>query len=709
MSSAEPNYSKFGTYVLLDRISVGGMAEVFRARQMGVEGFSKMVAIKRILPNIAQDEEFIEMFVDEAKLTVQMEHGNVVKIFDLGKVDESYYIAMEYISGVDLRTVWDRARKRQRLLPIAMSCFIMQKVCEGLDYAHRKKSEDGTEFNLVHRDVSPQNVLVSYEGEVKVVDFGIAKASHKVGKTQAGVLKGKFGYMSPEQVRGHELDNRSDIFACGVLLWELLVGDRLFLGESDFSTLEKVRKVELVPPTQLNKRLSPQVERIVMKALAKERGDRYRWASEMAEDLQRYLFASNQPFARTDLQRYMKQHFAEEVEAEQTRMDRYRQLDMTKYFAPKDTKPKSAEIPVIPLQLPPQTFPAPSAVQLSPRGPDPTYPTMATAPAGPHPLPGWVKATIGGLAGLFVLSAGISVYVFLRTQKPDPGKISLEVAPEDAELKLDGKVVSMKSPFMVELPPGVYEFSASREGYSPARKTVTIQEGVSLVESISLERRIANASLLVRSKPEGLEIWIDGKRTGDRSPSTLTGLFPGKHHVELQADGDTLHGSEIDLVANAIGTVDVDLSSLPPILEVMSSPLGAAVLVGQDLVGATPLKLQTLLGPTVKVTVSAEKCSPEVRDVTLTPGKRQKIDVQLQCPPGTVVTAAPLPNGKLNVSAPSIAEVMLDGQKIGSTPILGHAVAVGEHEVSVAPSGKQPYVVRVLVTKDKLTSVEAKL
>ncbi|MBI2375267.1 MAG: serine/threonine protein kinase [Deltaproteobacteria bacterium] len=702
----EPTYSRFGTYVLLDRISVGGMAEVFRARQMGVEGFSKMVAIKRILPNIAQDEEFIEMFVDEAKLTVQMEHGNVVKIFDLGKVDTSYYIAMEYISGVDLRTVWDRARKRQRLLPIAMSCFIMQKVCEGLDYAHRKKGEDGTEYNLVHRDVSPQNVLVSYEGEVKVVDFGIAKASHKVGKTQAGVLKGKFGYMSPEQVRGHELDNRSDIFACGVLLWELLVGDRLFLGESDFSTLEKVRKVELVPPTQLNKRLSPQVERIVMKALAKSREDRYRWASEMAEDLQRYLFASNQPFARTDLQRYMKQHFAEELDAEQQRLDRYRQLDLTKYFSPKpEQKSKSSEFPapVIPFPSPPiaPVLPLTSDTQNAHQGP--------AAHSGA--LPTWVKATIGGLAGLFVVTAGVGLFVFLKTRDPDPGTLNLDVVPETAEIRVDGKVVSNKAPYQASLPPGTYEISASSEGYAPMKKSITIAEGVSLVESFALERRLANASMLVRSRPEGLEIWLDGKRTGDRTPATLLGLLPGKHQVELQDEGDVLHRGEIDLVSNVVGTVDVDVTSLPPTLEIMSSPLGATVSVDGSIVGLTPMRLQMLAAGRVKVRVEGEGCGAAEKEVELSAGRRQKVDLELTCPPGTKITPGPLPTGKLSVSAPVIADVFVDGQKIGATPLLGNVVPVGEHEIRIVPiqPGRNSQTLRVLIAKDKPVQIEAKL
>ncbi len=237
----------FGKYWLLERINVGGMAEVFMAKTFGVEGFERLVAVKRILPNIAEDTEFIQMFVDEAKIAVQLTHANIVQVFDLGKVADSYYIAMEFVHGRDLRALFDRCRHEGEPMSVAQACFIVMKVCEGLDYAHNKRDAQGTELHLVHRDVSPQNILVSYDGELKLVDFGIAKAAGKASKTQAGILKGKFGYMSPEQVRGLPIDRRSDIFSLGIILYELLTGERLFVGESDFSTLEKVRNVEILP------------------------------------------------------------------------------------------------------------------------------------------------------------------------------------------------------------------------------------------------------------------------------------------------------------------------------------------------------------------------------------------------------------------------------------------------------------------------------
>ena len=316
----------FGKYYLLERVNVGGMAEVYKAKATGVEGFERLVAVKRILPSIAEDEEFITMFIDEAKIAVQLTHASIAQIFDLGRVDESYFIALEYVYGKDVRAVFNRARNRGEPLPVPMACFTTMKVCEGLDYAHNKKDPAGRPLQLVHRDVSPQNILISYEGEVKIIDFGIAKAAGKAGKTQAGILKGKFGYMSPEQVKGMDLDRRSDIFGVGICLYELLTGERLFVGESDFSTLEKVRNVDIMPPSTYNRRIPEELEQIVLKALARDREERYQTAMELHDDLQSFMYTSGNFFGRKDLSAYMRKVFAEELEKESARDAEYEMM-----------------------------------------------------------------------------------------------------------------------------------------------------------------------------------------------------------------------------------------------------------------------------------------------------------------------------------------------------------------------------------------------
>ncbi|HSZ83772.1 MAG TPA: protein kinase [Polyangia bacterium] len=316
----------FGKYYLLERINVGGMAEVFKAKTFGVEGFERLLAVKRILPNIAEDEEFIAMFIDEAKIAVQLQHANIAQIFDLGKVEDSYFIALEYVPGKDLRSIFDRLRGRGEVMTIQQACHIIMQVCEGLDYAHNKRDAQGRELHLVHRDISPQNVLIGYDGEVKLIDFGIAKAAGKASKTQAGILKGKFGYMSPEQVRGLPIDRRSDIFSVGIVLYELLTNERLFIGESDFSTLEKVRNVEIMPPSSYNKKIPSELERIVLKVLAKDPEDRYSNAIDLHDDLQSFLHKINEFYSRKDLAAWMKKMFAVEIEEDQVKLEQYRQL-----------------------------------------------------------------------------------------------------------------------------------------------------------------------------------------------------------------------------------------------------------------------------------------------------------------------------------------------------------------------------------------------
>jgi serine/threonine protein kinase len=316
----------FGKYLLLDRISVGGMAEVFKAKSYGVEGFEKIIAIKRILPTMGEDRDFIKMFIDEAKIAGQLAHANICQIFELGRIDGSHFIAMEYIWGKDLLQIQNRLRKLKQPMPVPMACFAIAKVLEGLDYAHRKRDPLGRPLEIVHRDCSPQNVLVSYEGEVKIIDFGIAKATSRNSRTMAGVLKGKFGYMSPEQVRGLPLDRRSDVFALGTMLYECLTGERLFQGETDFSTLEKVRNVDIRPPRELNPAIPEVVEKVILKALARDVDDRYQWCSEMLADLQQYLMSQDVVFTAKSLSSWLKEVFHTEIERERQQLEHYKRV-----------------------------------------------------------------------------------------------------------------------------------------------------------------------------------------------------------------------------------------------------------------------------------------------------------------------------------------------------------------------------------------------
>lgn len=312
----------FGNYFLLERLAIGGMAEVYLAKSSGMSGFEELVALKRILPTIAADDEFVAMFIDEAKIAGQLSHGNVARIFDLGKIDSSYFIAMEYISGHDLRTLWDRVCS-EGYMPIALACYVTQKICAGLDYAHRKRDSRGRALGIIHRDVSPQNVLMSYTGDIKVIDFGIAKAANRMVRTATGILKGKFAYMAPEQAKGDPTDHRADIFAIGVMFYELLTGERAFKADTDYALLKKVREVNLVPPRDIRPDIPRQLEDIIYKAMAKNATGRYAWASALASDLDRFMSEQGLTYNKEELSAYLRRYFRPEYEEEQRRLAEY--------------------------------------------------------------------------------------------------------------------------------------------------------------------------------------------------------------------------------------------------------------------------------------------------------------------------------------------------------------------------------------------------
>ncbi|HEY8427459.1 MAG TPA: protein kinase, partial [Sandaracinaceae bacterium] len=310
------------TYLLLDRIAVGGMAEVYRAKSLGIEGFEKIVAMKRILPALAEDPEFVAMFVQEAKIAVQLSHANIVPIYELGKIGGAHFIAMEYVWGKDLRQILRRFARIGQPMPPPMAAWIVSKVLEGLDYAHRKRGPDGRPLAIIHRDVSPRNVLVSYDGLVKLIDFGIAKAAGRATQTQAGVIKGKLAYMSPEQVTGQPLDHRSDVFAASALFWELLTGRQLFGGGSDIEVLDRVREARAVPPSTVAPHVPPPLDAVIMKGLARDVNDRWQTAGEMQEAIMRFLVLSRPPYGTSDLSHWMRVAFAPEMAAERAHLER---------------------------------------------------------------------------------------------------------------------------------------------------------------------------------------------------------------------------------------------------------------------------------------------------------------------------------------------------------------------------------------------------
>src|SRR5713226_897970 len=342
---------QYGKYLLLDRLAVGGMAEIFLARQTGVEGFEKTVVLKRIRPHLGDKKSFVRMFLNEAKLAAQLNHPNIIQIHDLGKVGDSYFIAMEYLFGRDMRRVIPKAEQQGIAFPIVYACKIASQVLEGLYYAHQKADLQGQPLGIVHRDVTPENIFVSFDGGVKVLDFGIAKAANQVEMTRAGEIKGKLSYMSPEQCMGKPLDHRSDIFSLGVVLYEWVTGFKLFTGESDVAVLKSITDGKIYKPSYFKADVPEQIEQILMRALEKDPEQRYQTAWEMQYDLDKFLANNEFTPSNQHLATFMKQLFADEMDAERARLSgspevqRLASLDVDKLTEEANSGPRYLGIP----------------------------------------------------------------------------------------------------------------------------------------------------------------------------------------------------------------------------------------------------------------------------------------------------------------------------------------------------------------------------
>ena len=314
LAAGSPRHpAPFGKYQLLGLIARGGMAEVYRAKQKN--GPDRLYAIKCMRPQLAKEARFVDMFIREGKLAVLLEHPSIVRTFEIGRIDGRYFIAMEYIGGKDLTQVLRRSQETNARIPVPHAIYIAARMCEGLHYAHTLSDLDGRVLNIVNRDVSPSNVRISYDGEIKLIDFGIAQALVAF-TSEIGILKGKFSYMSPEQIRGMPLDARTDVFSTGIVLHEMLTTEKLFRGDTEFALMEKVRKADVPPPSKFNRRVPEALDRLCLRALARDLPDRFQSAKAMADELNQLLLGYRFTQAEmSDFQRSLfRTDYAKELE-----------------------------------------------------------------------------------------------------------------------------------------------------------------------------------------------------------------------------------------------------------------------------------------------------------------------------------------------------------------------------------------------------------
>ena len=338
-------------YRVIERLEAGGMAEVFKGESASVQGFKKVVAIKRVLPHLAQNKNFISMFLDEARLGARLTHANIVTVFDIGAADNTFFIVMEFVDGCNLKTIIEVYRQSGRRLGVKEALYISMQALNGLSFAHELEGDDGHILGIVHRDISPPNILLSKRGEVKVTDFGLAKATTQLEKTDPGVVKGKFSYLSPEAALGQPVDARTDVFALGIVLWEMLAGRRLFLGETDFQTVKLVQQAQIPSLARINPEVDAELEKIIGGALTQDVVKRYQSASAFQDAIAGYLFSRKLKVTAFDIATLVKTAIAEKAQLkkgetgpqQQSIIDRLIQEELLRFTSLDDISDPHAE------------------------------------------------------------------------------------------------------------------------------------------------------------------------------------------------------------------------------------------------------------------------------------------------------------------------------------------------------------------------------
>ncbi len=629
---------RFGKYTLLRKLATGGMAELFLAIQRSVAGFEKLIVIKRILPQMNMDRAFIDMLLHEARIAATLSHPNIVQIFDVGQVDGTYFIAMEHVHGEDIRSIVRQMKvKGYPEFPAEHALGIILGVCAGLAYAHEKSELDGSALNIVHRDISPQNVVITFSGDVKIVDFGIAKSDQKLNtETKSGKLKGKVPYMSPEQARGERIDARSDIFATGVMLFELTTGKRLFKGQSEFETLKLICEREYPKPTAVRPGYPEALERIVMKALEKDRDKRFQTAREMQQALEDFVRHERIPVSTIALQQFMQTLFDDMLAAQKEALLQGKALaDIIELQHPSPSSSDETGRPSTGLSMPAASR------------------TVTDANANRFAKKSRAPLAIGGLLVL-VAAGGIAGGLFYsKRQRPPPavanilpapppevrGALTVTSEPPGAAIWLNGDLRSEVTPATIaQLPLGnALEVKLTKDGFEAERRPVTLTD----------KNPTATVAATLKAGSVGVDISVS-------PPGTVVALaLDGKRFPGLMIEGVS-SGDQHRLVVSAPGYADQSFT----------------------FIGAPQEKKH--------FDVALQKESHRHRD---------------PAPVGS--DPSPVGNGKLNVGATGgWCNVTVDGQMKGATPVAGLALPAGLHKLTCTPADGKVQSATVTVPVD---------
>jgi serine/threonine-protein kinase len=647
---------RFGKYTLIRRLATGGMAELFLAIQKSVAGFEKLIVIKRILPILNQDRAFIEMLLHEARVAATMSHPNIVQIFDVGAVDGSYFIAMEHVHGEDLRSIVRQMRKSQVLeFPLEHALSIVLGISAGLAYAHEKRDLDGTPLNIVHRDISPQNVIITFTGDVKIVDFGIAKSDAQMHEvTRNGKLKGKIPYMSPEQARGDAIDWRTDIFAAGVMLFELTTGKRLFKGASEYETLRLICDKDYPSPSQVRFGYPRELEAIVMRALSKDREYRWQSAREMQAAIEEFVRRERLGVSTIALSQFMQALFEEKLASQKEALLQGKQL-----------------ADIIALQNPGQAGPD-SVTNLETHGATTSTPALRSLapPPSQRQSSGVIAGALGLAAALTVVGgaawwfthhdAGLQPLSAAAQQGLAGGALAIATDPPGATIVINGVRRPEKTPATIgKLALGLaYQVTLSKEGFHDTVQSVTLTElEPSGAMSLALQRATLAVDVSLNPPAPAATLILDGK---PYASTTIDKVTAGEsHQLVVQVPGYAPQSLSFVGAPDEHKHFDVALTHGDPAKVADRSARGAAV----PAPGAPP---------------GAQAPAP--------------------APAAPAVAGG---TGKLNVSARGgWCNVTIDGTAHGPTPIAGVVLPAGSHSLVCTPEGGKPLSASVHVDPD---------
>jgi hypothetical protein len=647
LSTSPP--TRFGKYELLDRIAAGGMAELYRARYEPAPGITKQVVIKKILPHYAANRGFIAMFTDEARIAMGLSHGNIAQVFDFGAIDGDSFLAMELVDGQPLSKLLKRARAFGiDALPPHLATFAVVELLKGLHYAHTRLDEHGKPLQIVHRDVSPQNVLVSYEGQVKVVDFGIARARNAGAEdTSANAVKGKYVYFAPEQARARELDARADVFAAGVVLYELLTGQLPFQGRM-MDVMSRIVRGQFPRPRQLNPRVPAELERIVLKAMALERADRFQTAEAFQQELSRHLASSHPDFTPGELGQFLQLLFEEELVAEG------RPVQLPRDFVERAHRWKTPRGVAADAEVATEVVPVGGLDSAARPG------ASSLGRGGARPTVRRRRLALALLVTAAVTLGGGAAWLLLRQR---PGALELRSTPPGASVTLDGRDVRAVTPTTITGLEGArpYRIGLTRDGFEPWSEEVRVERGrravldATLVPLPESPPQVAPPAAPVPPPATTALSWpverfeVDATRHRldlSRSGALALPLDPTRTYRVTLARGPTLGWSFF--AVNAAGAQSGGFSSRPLEMKgvtrlfafhVPESALGA---VGEDERSPRPLLLEGGAGAKRRVAhpVPARLDFPASARVTVT-GLAPSAAYELTLRPG----AAPLTGG----------------------------------------------------------------